>query len=96
MPKPVCVCVRNWPVNPAYIPGPDINTVLESRGARLTVMLEERSLYSTLTASNEERGRVGADMHTVCWIYSASAVLDQCSCQNRTKKGNVFVSVLLS
>lgn len=97
MPKLVCVYVRSRLVNPAYIPGPDINTVLESRGARLTVTLEERSLCSTLSASNEERGRVGADMHTICWIYS---VIQLCwiSVPARTgqKKRNMFVSVSLS
>lgn len=57
MPKLVCVCVRSRAVNPAYIPGPDINTVLESCGARLAVMLEESSLSSTLSASRERRGK---------------------------------------
>lgn len=88
MPKPVCVCVRSRVVNPAYIPGPDINTVLESRGARLAVMLEESSLCSTLCASYKGRGRVGGSRHArglldLLWY---SAVLDQCSCQTRTKR----------
>lgn len=81
MPEPVCVCVRSRAVNPAYIPGPDINTVLESCGVRLAVMLEESSLCSTLLMKGAGReggwkrgkkgGREGADMHMVCWIYSS-------------------------
>lgn len=72
MPRSVCVCVRSRAVNPAYIPGPDINTVLGSCGARLAVMLEESSLCSAKSASYERRegGREGADMHRDCWIYS--------------------------
>lgn len=70
MPKPVCVCVRSWTFNPAYIPGPDINTVLESRGARLAVMLEESSLCSTLCFSWREREGGRERICTVCWIYS--------------------------
>ncbi|TKS69505.1 Protein kinase C-binding protein NELL1 NEL-like protein 1 [Collichthys lucidus] len=50
-----CLCLLSGvgAVNPAYIPGPDINTVLESRGARLAVMLEESSLCSTLLMKGE-------------------------------------------
>lgn len=86
MPKPVCVCVRSRAVNPAYIPGPDINTVLESRGARLAVMLEESSLCSSLSASYERRGRVGRSghAHRLLDLLWYSAVLDQCSCQTGT------------
>lgn len=62
IPKPVCVSVRSWMVNPAYISGPDINTMLESRGARLAVMLEENSfcpacsLFSMKGAGGQEGG----------------------------------------
>ncbi|KAI3377372.1 hypothetical protein L3Q82_008563 [Scortum barcoo] len=51
--------IRSRAVNPAYIPGPDINTVLESSGARLAVMLEKSSLGSTLSAARERRGEMG-------------------------------------
>lgn len=60
-----CLCLLSGvgAVNPAYIPGPDINTVLESRGARLAVMLEESSLCSTLLMKGEG-GCEGAGVHT--------------------------------
>ncbi len=60
MPKPVCVCVRSRAVNPAYIPVPDINTVLVSHGVRLAVMLEESSLCFTLLMKGEEEEEGGS------------------------------------
>lgn len=70
MPKPVCVCVRSRAVNPAYIPGPDINAVFESRWARLAVMLEESSRCFTLSAFYERKGVYGKEQgHIFCRIY---------------------------
>lgn len=65
MPEPVCVCVRSRAVNPAYIPGPDINTVLESCGVRLAVMLEESSRSTTRLMKGA--GREGGRERTCTW-----------------------------
>ena len=80
MPEPVCVCVRSRAVNPAYIPGPDINTVLESCGVRLAVMLEESSLCSMLLmkgAGREggwKRGKEGGREQTCTWSAGSTLV----------------------
>lgn len=97
--KPVCVYVRSRLVNPAYIPGPDINAVLESCGARLAVMLEESSLFSTLCASNEGKGKEGGNRHaqsvgfTLVFSCIGSVFL---AGQDKKRNMFVFVSVLLS
>lgn len=97
--KPVCVCVKSWTVNSAYIPAPDINVVLESYGLKLAVMLEKSNLFSTLTASNEGKGKEGGSGHaqsvgfTLVFSCNGSAFL---ASQDKKRNMLVFVSVLLS
>lgn len=97
--KPVCVCIRSWAVNSANIPGPDINAMLESYGARLAVMLEKSNLFSTLTASNEGNGKEGGSGHeqsvgfTLVFSCNGSVFL---AGQDKKRNMFVFVSVLFS